>query len=59
MQKDGRIALRSTIDGLLGVDIEPLAAFNTIDEVMCTTLHDRTPVKEEDWSLLPDLSGSS
>ena len=33
-------------DGLLQVDVQALAAFNLVDEVMCATLHSHTLVKQ-------------
>ncbi len=44
--KEGKIGMLAAIDGLLTVDTAALAAFNTIDEVMCATLHDHTLVKQ-------------
>ena len=44
--KEGKIALRAAIDGLLHIDTAALAAFNMVDEVMCATLHSHTLVKK-------------
>jgi molybdenum cofactor synthesis domain-containing protein len=44
--REGKIALRAAIDGLLHIDTAALAAFNMIDEVMCATLHSHTRVKK-------------
>lgn len=46
--KEGKIGMLAGIDGLLAVDTAALAALNTIDEVMCATLHDHTLVKKGD-----------
>ena len=44
--REGKIALRAAVDGLLHIDTAALAAFNMIDEVMCATLHSHTLVKQ-------------
>ena len=43
---EGKITLAAARDGLLRVNTESLYRFNLLGEVMCSTLHDRTPVKE-------------
>lgn len=43
--REGKLALRATNDGLLQVDVEALARFNAIGEVMCATRHTHTVVK--------------
>ncbi len=42
--KEGKINLYASHDGLLEIDVETLAAFNRIDDVMCATLHTHTRV---------------
>ncbi len=42
---EGKIELLAAVDGLLKVNVEALAAFNMVDEVMCATLHNHTLVK--------------
>ena len=42
---EGKIGLKAACDGLLKVDRERLLEFNMLGEVMCSTLHDNTPVK--------------
>jgi len=42
---EGKISLKATCDGLLKVDRDRLLEFNLLGEVMCSTLHDNTPVK--------------
>jgi molybdopterin biosynthesis enzyme len=44
--REGKISLHAALDGLLVVDTASLAAFNMVDEVMCATLHNHTPVKK-------------
>ena len=44
--REGKIALRAAIDGLLHIDTAALAAFNLVDEVMCATLHSHSLVKK-------------
>jgi molybdenum cofactor synthesis domain-containing protein len=46
--KEGKIGMIAEIDGLLKVDAAALAAFNTVNEVMCATLHNHTLVKKGD-----------
>lgn len=41
---EGKIALKAAHDGLLKIDRERLLQFNLLGEVMCSTLHDNTPV---------------
>lgn len=43
---EGKIALHAEFDGLLRVNKEGLLAFNMLGEVMCSTLHNFTPVKK-------------
>ena len=43
--REGKINLHAAQDGLLRVDIQALAAFNLVDEVMCATLHSHTLVQ--------------
>jgi len=43
--KEGKIALKADLDGLLRINKESLFRFNMLGEVMCSTLHDNTPVK--------------
>jgi molybdopterin biosynthesis enzyme len=43
--REGKINMYAAWDGLLQVDVPSLAAFNLVDEVMCATLHNHTPVK--------------
>ena len=44
--REGKINLHAAQDGLLRVDIQALAAFNLVDEVMCATLHSHTLVQQ-------------
>ncbi len=44
--REGKIALRAAVDGLLHIDTAALAAFNMVDEVMCATLHSHTLVEK-------------
>ncbi len=46
--KEGKITLHAAYDGILSINIASLAAFNMIDEVMCSTLHNHTLVKKDD-----------
>ncbi len=46
--KEGKIEMNAEIDGLLMVDTAALAGFNTVNEVMCATLHTHTLVKKGD-----------
>lgn len=43
---EGKITLKAAHDGLLKVDRERLLQFNLLGEVMCSTLHDNTPVDQ-------------
>lgn len=43
---EGKISIRSCLDGLLRINKEALFQFNVLGEVMCATLHDSTPVKK-------------
>lgn len=42
---EGKISIKASIDGLLRVKKEALYQFNLLGEVMCSTLHDNTPVR--------------
>jgi len=42
---EGKISLHAACDGLLKIERESLLQFNLLGEVMCSTLHDNTPVK--------------
>ncbi len=44
--QEGKINLHADRDGLVLVNTTALAAFNMVEEVMCATLHNHTPVKE-------------
>lgn len=44
--EEGKIALKAGIDGLLRINKEALFRINMLGEVMCSTLHDNTPVKK-------------
>ncbi len=46
--KEGKITLHAAYDGILSINIASLAAFNMIDEVMCSTLHNHTLVKKDE-----------
>jgi len=46
--EEGKIAIKAAIDGLLKVRKEALKQFNLLGEVMCSTLHNNTPVKKGD-----------
>lgn len=44
--EEGKITLSADRDGLLRVNKAALLQFNMLGEVMCSTLHDNTPVKQ-------------
>jgi hypothetical protein len=44
--EEGKIALKASLDGLLRINKQSLFQFNMLGEVMCSTLHDNTPVKK-------------
>lgn len=44
--EEGKLALKAKYDGLLRLDKEALLEFNMLGEVMCSTLHNFTPVKK-------------
>ncbi len=44
--QEGKIALTAGLDGLLRINKQTLYQFNMLGEVMCSTLHDNTPVKK-------------
>ncbi len=44
--REGKINLYAAWDGLLAVDVQALAAFNLVEEVMCATRHRHTLVKK-------------
>ena len=44
--EEGKIALKAKLDGLLRINKESLFRINMLGEVMCSTLHDNTPVKK-------------
>jgi molybdopterin biosynthesis enzyme len=44
--REGKIELLAGNDGLLMVDTGALASFNMVEEVMCATLHNHTPVRK-------------
>jgi hypothetical protein len=46
--QEGKINLYAARDGLLTVNVTTLAAFNLVDEVMCTTLHNHTLVEQRE-----------
>ncbi|MCL4502188.1 MAG: molybdopterin-binding protein [Deltaproteobacteria bacterium] len=46
--REGKINLYAAQDGLLQVDVQALAAYNLVDEVMGATLHNHTMVKQGD-----------
>jgi molybdenum cofactor synthesis domain-containing protein len=43
--REGKINLHAAWDGLLQINVQSLAAFNLVDEVMCATLHNHTLVQ--------------
>jgi molybdenum cofactor synthesis domain-containing protein len=43
---EGKITIFADYDGLLKINKESLFRFNMLGEVMCSTLHDNTPVKK-------------
>lgn len=43
---EGKVSLKAAVDGLLKINREALYRFNLLGEVMCSTLHDNTPVKK-------------
>jgi molybdenum cofactor synthesis domain-containing protein len=44
--REGKINLHAAWDGLLQVNVQALAAFNLVEEVMCATLHNHTLVQQ-------------
>jgi hypothetical protein len=44
--REGKINLHAAWDGLLVVDVQALVAFNLVDEVMASTLHNHTLVQQ-------------
>jgi molybdopterin biosynthesis enzyme len=44
--EEGKIVLKAGGDGLLRINKESLYQFNLLGEVMCSTLHDNTPVEK-------------
>lgn len=44
--EEGKIGLKAGLDGLLRINKESLYRFNMLGEVMCSTLHDNTPVQK-------------
>ncbi len=44
--EEGKIALKAKYSGLLRINKESLFQFNMLGEVMCSTLHDNTPVEK-------------
>jgi molybdopterin biosynthesis enzyme len=46
--REGRINIIAAVDGLLKVDAEALARFNSVEEVMCATRHTNTVVQAGD-----------
>ncbi len=44
--REGKINLYAAWDGLLQINVQALAAFNLVDEVMCATLHNHTLVQQ-------------
>jgi hypothetical protein len=45
---EGKITILADRDGLLKINKESLFRFNMLGEVMCSTLHDNTPVKKNE-----------
>ncbi|MFZ5775433.1 MAG: molybdopterin-binding protein [Thermodesulfobacteriota bacterium] len=43
---EGKLSIVAAHDGLLKVETEALFRFNLLGEVMCSTLHDNTPVRQ-------------
>ncbi|MEN8256526.1 MAG: molybdopterin-binding protein [Thermodesulfobacteriota bacterium] len=43
---EGKLSLVAEFDGILKIDVEKLNEFNLLGEVMCSTLHNNTPVKK-------------
>ncbi len=44
--EEGKIALKADLDGLLRINKDALFQFNMLGEVICSTLHDNTPVNK-------------
>ena len=44
--EEGKIALKAGLAGLLRINKESLYRFNMLGEVICSTLHDNTPVEK-------------
>jgi molybdenum cofactor synthesis domain-containing protein len=57
---EGKITIFANCDGLLKINKESLFRFNMLGEVICSTLHDNTPVKKDEiiagTRLIPLLS---
>jgi molybdopterin biosynthesis enzyme len=43
---EGKISFKAALNGLLRINKEALFQFNMLGEVMCSTLHDNTPVQK-------------
>lgn len=43
---EGKLSIVAEYDGLLKINVSSLYQFNLLGEVMCSTLHDNTPVKK-------------
>ena len=43
---EGKLSIVADCDGLLKINIDSLYQFNLLGEVMCSTLHNNTPVKQ-------------
>ncbi len=43
---EGKLSLTAAVDGLLKIDVQRLYQFNLLGEVMCSTLHNNTPVTQ-------------
>ena len=43
---EGKLELRAAHQGLLKVNVEALTEFNMIDDVMCASIHNNTPVEK-------------
>jgi len=44
--REGKINLHAAWDGILQVNVQALSAFNSVEEVMCATLHNHTLVQQ-------------
>ncbi|MBU0731005.1 MAG: molybdopterin-binding protein [Proteobacteria bacterium] len=46
--KEGKINILADTEGLLKIDVQSLLEFNLLEEVVCASLHNNTPVKKDE-----------